>query len=317
MRRHLFILLAFLTIIFLWLGWYFFSSAKKETTTFTVQPGASAYSLGKELRESGIVRSVWLFRAIASLKGIDTMIQSGTYEVEPPVTLLRVLDALAHPENNQERTITIIPGWDLRDIAEYLETQQVVSSTEFFRVAGEPLSADNKDGYLAPETYRIFANASAEEIVKKLTDERMKQLAPLNEAMEQFDLKPKEVITLASIVEREVTGKTDRAMIADIFLRRLKNSWALQADSTVHYMVGKRGTVFTTREDRESESLWNTYKYPGLPPGPICNPSVESIEAVLNHAENNFWYFLTTPDGEVKYARTLEEHNENVARWLR
>ena len=154
----------------------FFFCQKKDY--IYCQPGASAYSLGKELRE-WYCSKLWLFRAIASLKGIDTD-SIRTYEVEPP-TLLRVLDAHHQSIIKSARLPLFRAG--ICDIAEHLETQQVVSSTEFSD-AGEPLSADNKEGYLAPETYRIFANASAEEIVKKLTDERMKQLAPLNEAME-------------------------------------------------------------------------------------------------------------------------------------
>jgi len=123
-------------------------------------------------------------------------------------------------------------------------------------------------------------------------------------------------LTLASIVEREVRGERDRKKVADIFWRRLDMNWALQADSTVHYAVGKTGNVFTSKEDRDSLSPWNTYKYPGLPLGPISNPDLESIMASIYPEPNEYYYFLTDEEGVVHYGKTLEEHNENRRKYL-
>jgi UPF0755 protein len=174
------------------------------------------------------------------------------------------------------------------------------------------------EGFLAPDTYRIFKNSTATDIVKKLIFERNSQFTDkMYEDVKKSDRTLFEVITMASIVEREVRGKEDKSIVADIFWRRYDMNWALQADSTVHYAVGKKGNVFTTKEDRDSMSEWNTYRWPGLPLGPISNPSLESIIATIYPTKNNNWYFLTATDGSVKYGKTLEEHNQNVFRYLR
>ena len=126
-----------------------------------------------------------------------------------------------------------------------------------------------------------------------------------------------EVMIMASLLEREVRGVEDKKMVADLFWRRYDNNWALQADSTVHFVSGKNGSVFTTKEDRDSLSPWNTYKYPGLPLGPIAHPSLSSIEAAIYPEKNNYWYFLTDLEGGVHYGTDLEGHNRNVQKYLR
>ncbi|MBT5820250.1 MAG: endolytic transglycosylase MltG, partial [Candidatus Magasanikbacteria bacterium] len=156
-----------------------------------------------------------------------------------------------------------------------------------------------------------------EDILRRLFIEREKEFTPkLLEDIEKTKYSVHEILTLASIVEREVRGKEDREKVADLFLRRLEKGWALQADSTVHYISGRNGDVFTKKTERDVDSLWNTYKYPGLPPGPISTPSIESIMAVVYPKANPYWYFLTDFEGNVHYGKTLEEHNTNRFTYL-
>jgi UPF0755 protein len=255
-----------------------------------------------------------------------------------------VVESLENP-SVQERTITIIPGWSIRDIADYFEREVIFQAQEVIDVIGQsaldyrtthkkntPTDIYMKsytvlqgkpwyvsyDGYIAPDTYRIFKDATVEEIFDKLIAERNTQFTD----QMYYDIKQSgrsvyEVITMASILEREVRGEKDKKIVSDIFWRRYDMNWALQADSSVHYLTGKSGDVFTTKQDRDSLSPWNTYKYPGLPLGPISNPSLESIMSAIYPTSNEYWYFLTTSDGEVKYAKTLEGHNRNVAKYLR
>jgi UPF0755 protein len=251
-----------------------------------------------------------------------------------------VINSLANP-TQAEVTITILPGWDLREIGDYLEKQGVASSTDFLAVVGKSaynyktarevspvVKGDWKvtvdkpnyvsyDGYLAPDTYRIFKNATVEEIVQKLIDERDDQFTDqMYSDIEKSGRTFFEVLTMASILEREVRTSEDRKIVADLFWRRYDQNWALQADSTVHYAVGKNGTVFTSAEDRDSLSPWNTYRYPGLPIGPISMPSLDSIMAAIYPKSNDYWYFLTDGKGVVKYGKTLEEHNMNRQKYL-
>ncbi|MCH8049733.1 endolytic transglycosylase MltG [Patescibacteria group bacterium] len=149
-----------------------------------------------------------------------------------------------------------------------------------------------------------------------LLKETLEQRIEEKEIVAPEELTMHEVITLASIVEREVRSAEDMANVADVFLKRLDIGMALQADSTVNYVTGK-DTPAISLDDREIESPYNTYKYPGLPPGPISNPGVAALQAVVNPSSNPYLYFLTTPEGEVIYAQTHEGHVENKAQYLR
>jgi len=247
------------------------------------------------------------------------------------------------PPPKEEITITIIPGWNLRQVAEYLVEKGIASTTEdVYKITGEPardyriggvaapriqLDVDllidkpnyvSYEGYLAPETYRVYKDATVLEGINTLINQRELQIT--EEMRQEVDGQGRtlhQTLTMASILEKEVRNSVDKAMVADILWRRLERGWALQVDSSVHYAVDKRGEVFTKKQEREFDSYWNTYKYPGLPLGPISNPSIASIEAALHPEKNNYWYFLTTLDGQVKYARTLDEHNGNRGRYLR
>lgn len=330
----------FIGVWFVYTEVYTASAQDVDKITFEIRKDETVAALADRLEKEHVVRNAWLFKKYIVVKKVDRQIREGMFSVEKPITLSRVVSALANP-SVIEKTITIIPGWDLRDIAEYFVQKGIASSTEdVYRVTGKPtfdyrnssdivpnvgefkvsndkLSFVSYEGYLAPETYRIFKNASVEDVVKKLIAHRNTQITEqMYQDIEKSGKSIYDVIIMASILEREVQSDEDNAQVADIFWRRFEKNWALQADSTVHYAVGKKKEVFTTKEDRSSNSLWNTYKYPGLPLGPISNPGMESINAAVYPEKNDYWYFLTTSNGEVKYAKTLEEHNENRVRYL-
>lgn len=220
----------------------------------------------------------------------------------------------------EEITLTIIPGWDLRDIANYLVAQGVASSTEdVFAVTGVPgKDTDSAEGSLAPETVRFFKGVSTAEVIKAFHDLRVKQLtAEMQAEIARRGITPNDLLVMASIVEKESRTDADRKLVADILWRRVARGWALQVDSSVHYAVDKSGTVFTSDFERAVDSPWNTYKYKDLPPGPICMPSIESVKATLYPEKNSYWYFLSGTDGTMHYAKTLEEHNLNRMKYLR
>lgn len=240
----------------------------------------------------------------------------------------------------QELTITIIPGWNLRDVAAYLVNQGLASTTDdVYAITGKPAVNDQSvststfgemfsgkpsnvsfEGYLAPETYRVYRDASLVSIIQKFLQERQRQLKSIDStdiasAVVQYSWH--DILTVASIVERESAGnQLDRQKVADILWRRIKAGFPLQVDSSVHYAISKTGDVYTTDKERAIDSPWNTYKYRGLPPGPICNPSVEAIQAADYPFPNSYWYFLSGSDGVMRYAKTLEEHNRNRAKYL-
>ncbi len=325
---------------FLYTEIYTASTQKAESVKFEVKQGESVSALAKRLEQENIIRSAWFFKKYLALAGIDKKINIGEFEVVAPITLARVAQALGQPGLSEE-VITIIPGWTIRDIAIYLENLGKFQQEEITEYAGLPavnyktwaegapkIDLDLKilqnkpwyvsyEGYLAPDTYRIYKNSSVPDIINKLLQEREKQItSEMWGDIEKSGRSFFEILTMASILEQEVRSLEDKKMVADIFWRRYHINWALQADSTIHYAVGKSGSVFTTTEDRDSNSPWNTYKYPGLPLGPICNPSLVSIQAALYPQKNNYWYFLTDKNGKVYYAKTLEEHNLNRQKYL-
>ena len=246
------------------------------------------------------------------------------------------------PPPREEVTITIIPGWNLRQIADYLVEKKLATSTEaVFAVTGKPVhrsapdepwfygpsmdlteeipSRLNLEGYLAPETYRVFKDALlAEGVIDRMIFQRDAEITTaLREEIKNNQKTIHQILTMASIIEKETKFPEDRSIVADILWRRVQRGIRLQVDSTVHYLVNRSGDVFTTGEERQIDSPWNTYKYAGLPPGPICNPSVESIKAAMRPQKNDYWYFLSDKEGRLHYAKTLEEQNENARKYLR
>ena len=321
-------------------GWFFYSEVHKDVTTegavsFAVEQGESVGALGARLEEEGIIRHGWVFRRYISWKGLDKQINFGSFNVEAPATVANIVAALTKPTTS-EQPITILPGWDLRDIANYFEQQGIATEKELYKLTGKPVSrttsharfdvdimkevplALSLEGYLAPDTYNIFVDEELKSILTRLISHRDGQITEqMREDIKKSGRSFHEIMTMAGLVEREVRGKKDRARVADIFWRRFDAGWGMQADSTVHYVTGKKGDVFTTAADRAIDNAWNTYKYAGLPPGPISNPSIESIMAAIYPIANDNWYFLTTLEGDVKYGKTLEQHNANAAKYLR
>jgi UPF0755 protein len=327
-----------LVLVVAWFLVYRYTRDGGEVTV-SVLPAETVRDVAVRLKTDRVIISETLFRAYARFSKLDRDLQAGTFTISEPASLARIAHALTEPQIRDEREITIIPGWSLRDIAEYFEKEGIASEEEVYALTGKPaekkngqvqfdapiqlLSAKPSDisveGYIAPNTYRIFVGELLTNTLERLISHREKEITPeLVQKIKNSGRTFHEILTMASIVEREVPHESDMAKVADLFWRRVDAGWGLQADSTVHYATGKEGDVFTTATDRASENLWNTYKWKGLPPGPIATPSIEAIKATLSPEKNEAWFFLTTLDtGEVKYGKDLDEHNENVRKYLR
>lgn len=317
------------------------AQAGKEFITFEVRKGDTATSLAARLKEDQLIRNEALFKWYVKYKGLDTQIHQGTFSIKPPLTIAKIAQKLQDP-TLEEVEITVIPGSNLRTLFADLEEKGIGTLEEMEWLLGRPATdhrligfipnlktnariAEERpkhvsfEGYLRPDTYRFFKDATAEEIFQRLIHERDRQLkSNLIELTGPKDRAFNDVLTMASILEREVRSFEDKKKVAGIFWKRHDVGMGLQADSTVHYASGKTGDVFTTNAERNIDNAWNTYKYPGLPPGPISVPSMDSIEAAAFPDDNDYWYFLTDLDeGNVYYATTLAEHNRNVQRYLR
>jgi len=306
------------------------------TVQIFIEKGASAAEIAVELAKKGVISYPRLFEWYAKITKNAGALKAGSFSLPAGLNIRDTLSRLLSSVTSEE-TITIPEGWDLRQVAEYFASNGVSAQKNFFDVVGAPAidyrrnktapQPDNfsgefiflklkpsyvsLDGFLFPDTYRVAKNATLEDVIRKMLGTFQKKIVDVYGAeIDKSGHSLYEIVTLASILEKEVPHAADRALVADILWRRLKKGMALQVDSTVNYLTGKEG-LFTTAEDRRVDSFWNTYKYPGLPLGPIANPGAETIEATLRPKNNSFWFYLTGRDGVVHYGRTLEEHVAN------
>jgi len=300
--------------------------------TFVVESGETPANIAKRLQKAGLISDSGLFVRLVSYMGVGNKIQAGIYQLRATMTMPEVAVALQHGRQ-KEITVTIPEGLRTEEIAALLAEKGLVDANAFIgRVrsgkATYPALADRPsgttlEGYLFPDTYRVAAgNTDAQSMIDLLTgtfDQRFD--ADMRKQAAARGLSVFQTVILASIVEREAVVAQERPLIAGVFLNRLKDGTVLNADPTVQYALGyqasenvwwKRPLLF---DDLKINSPYNTYINPGLPPGPICNPGLASLQAVLSAPETDYYYFVARGDGTHVFARTLEEHRANVQKY--
>ncbi|MDO8668832.1 MAG: endolytic transglycosylase MltG [Candidatus Buchananbacteria bacterium] len=305
------------------------AKGEKAPVYFKIESGETLSMVSQNLADQGLIRSRFIFEIYAKLRGWQGKLVAGDHLLNKNMNIREVLRSIVSSKNLvNEKVITIIEGWRTSEIADYLEKNNVVSQEDFLNeiaVGNWPeqydflknVPAKNLEGFLFPDTYRVFIDATAHDIVKKMLDNfNSKLTAKMRSDIISQGKNIFEVVILASIIEREVPKDADKKLIADIFLKRIEAGIALQSDATVNYVTGK-GRAQPSYDDLKIDSPYNTYKYRGLPPGPISNPGIKSLEAVIYPTKNPYYYFLTTlDDGTVIYSQTYEEHLINKAKYL-
>ncbi len=300
--------------------------------TFVVNEGDTATSVAVRLQQMGLINDATLFSLLIRHRGADQQIEAGEYELRANMTMDEIIVALQHAPV-QEEIVRIPEGWRAEQIAELLTAQGVVDGQEFltlvrsgvssvdydFLLRRPPGSPSSLEGFLYPDTYRIPRKATAADlidIVLRTFDQNV--TADMRQQATERGLTMYEVVTVASIVEREAVLAEERPLIASVYFNRLAQGMHLQADPTVQYALGYQPltgqwwkTPVTLEEYEKVDSPYNTYLYPGLPPGPICNPSLDSIRAALAPAETNYLFFIAKGDGSHAFATTYEEHLRN------
>ena len=310
-------------------GYYFYyinTPANKKGTeiTFVVQKGDGVRKVSMNLEKDKIISQDLTFMIYLKLSGLSGNIQAGDYRLSPAMSPLTVADILTMGKVASKK-ITIPEGWTVDDIGTYLEKQGVCKKADFLIATKESYNYDfladkpvgqGLEGYLFPDTYQISATSSPEQVIKLMLDNFGTKLTPeLRAAIAGSKMNIHEVITLSSIVEREANKPTDRKVVAGIFESRLDEGMKLQSDVTVAYALSEDKKDLTAA-DLLLDSPYNTYVTPGLPIGPICNPGLESINAVIYPEITSFRYFIAVKD-QMYYAKTIEEHNENIAKYLK
>lgn len=302
------------------------------TKNVTIPSGSSVREIGRLLEEQALIRNADMFSYYVKYKGVAPQLKAGEYQFTTGQTIDTMLVAMAEGSTvvNAQR-FTIPEGWNVEQIADHLAKEGIVEKAAFLKevnegnfpdfpfVAAIPKSADRKyrlEGYLFPETYEVKKDASANEVISRMLAQFQKEWKPeWTDELKKSNLTQDEAVNLASIVEREVTVDKERPLVAGVYFNRIKDKWPLQADATVQFILGKQRDRLTY-DDLKVKSPYNTYINPGLPPGPIANPGRLSLEAVVNPAKHDFFFYVTKKDGtsEHYFSKTLQEHNANNAK---
>lgn len=262
------------------------------------------------LKENRFILHEKGFVFITKFYGDKLSFKSGTHNLQSVENVFQLIAELQRPGLPDEITVTFPEGFSVKDIANRLAENGVISDVAaFVEYAGE------FEGFLFPDTYRFVEGESFESIVLRMR-KRFNEITGSNYELlcseKGFDLK--EAVTLASIIEREAKLDSDRPIVASVFINRLKEGMPLQADCTINYLLPEH-KEWLSKEDYEIDSPYNTYKYAGLPPGPICNPGRASLFSVVEAPETDYFYFMTTPEGKAIFSKTLAEHERNLRKY--
>ncbi|MEK7067185.1 MAG: endolytic transglycosylase MltG [Patescibacteria group bacterium] len=340
----IFLLGIIFSIFFLYTVFIPRSFSGKEAIAFQIERGEGTQSIGMRLKDAGVIQSAFSFNLYARMWGISRLIKFGNYNVRSDISVHELLKVFSVNGSPDEVVVTILEGWTVKDIARHLENKELFPISEFLReidadfteefsflkniprVKGSRIDVERYylQGYLFPDTYRVFRDASPVSIIKKMLENFDKKLT--ENMRTEIIIQRKtigEIITMASLLEREVRGQEDKAIVSGILWKRLQLKMPLQVDATIVFVKtsgfgsldGNQKIYF---DDLKLKSAYNTYLNPGLPPGPISNPGVESIEAAIYPKSTPFLYYLSAPpDGKTIFSKTLDEHNRNKAKYLK
>lgn len=304
----------------------------KAPAVVDIPKGAGVNEIADKLKDAEVIRSKFGFETLVWLMRSGSKLQAGEYKFENIKGLADVVRILTQGLGaSNEREITIIEGWGIGEIANYFEEQGVVKKQNFFNIVSPnsqiPMTNDQffndkpdgtgLEGYLFPDTYRVSKDAIATDIVSKMLENFGSKLT--QEMRDDIKAQGKtiyDIVRMASIVEAEVPHEQDRPVIAGILWKRLDTGMALQVDSTLNYATGGKNSALTT-DELKIDSPYNTYKYRGLPPTAIGNPGLSALRAAIYPRHTAYWYFLSGKDGKTYFGKTLEEHNNNKAKYLK
>jgi UPF0755 protein len=310
--------------------WFFFSppSGPFLTKSFVIKKGSPLKKVSIELEQEGIIRDATLFMGMATLLGKKKEIKAGEYDFHSRMYPWEVLNILARGQVKQ-RLVTIAEGLTLSQIAQHLNDLKIVEKRTFLEKAfspsliislGVPYSAaatpgPSLEGYLFPNTYHLTSEMTCEEIIQMMVQQFNKIFNKewIRRAA-QLGMSQREVVILASIIEKETARPEEKPLISAVFHNRLRKKIPLQSDPTVIYGI-KNFNGNLTRADLQRPSPYNTYLYNGLPPTPICNPGKDSFFAALYPSPVSYLYFVSKNDGSHSFSSTMEEHNRAVLKY--
>ena len=321
MKKQQFFLIYFFVFIFasLFLTWVI---PCHTNGVFEVEQGQGLFQIAENLKSQKFIQTEFPFYFYILAKNESQNLKSGVYLFTSDDNFISIAEKIISGKAHTIK-VTIPEGFNARQIDERLAKAGLIQGGEFINfkqinpwVTSYKLQVTSLEGFLFPDTYHFSPSIGVEEIVKTFLHNFDKKLTPeLREEIEKQNKTIFEIITMASLIEKEVRTFEDKKMVSGILWKRLKSDIPLQVCPTIIYITGKQTTKISV-EETKIDSPYNTYKYLGLPIGPICNPGLESILAAVYPEDSEYWYYLSTPKGETIFTRTLEEHNINKAKYL-
>lgn len=297
-----------------------------EQIVLQIPQGSSTGQVANLLYQKHLIKQVQVFKGLARYHKLDGQLKAGEYILSPGWTPAQIIATLTSGKVTQY-TFTVPEGYTLKQIAELLEQKGYVKKADFLQQAAQgdfnfefvkalPKTPDRLEGYLFPDTYHIEKGASSADIINVMLKRFSQEITPefISRAQAQ-GLSVPQAVTLASIVEREAARDSERPKVAAVFFNRLKQNMKLESCATVQYALGEHKERLLYK-DLAIDSPYNTYKYRGLPIGPIASPGRASLQAVINPAPVDYLFFVVSVDGEHAFSKTLEEHNKNKAKYV-
>ena len=320
------ILIVSFLVVYLRLIYLPLNPSSTGEVVFRVEKGEGAKEIALNLEKNQLIRDALMFRFYVLFKGIAGYLKAGDYRLSPAMNIPQIAEKMFKGDIIKEK-IAIIEGWNINDVAKELNSKlnadfkltelKIADFQKEFSFLEDAPATASLEGFLFPDTYEIVSGTPLEEIVRKILSNFDKKLSSdLREEIKRQNKSIYEIVIMASLIEKEVRTKEDKELVSGILWKRLKAGMPLQIDATISYLTGKKTAKISIAET-QIDSPCNTYKYPGLPIGPISNPGLESILAAIYPQESNYWFYLSTPDGKTIFSRTLEEHNLAKATYLK
>lgn len=295
-----------------------------DTQSIDIPQGLGTQAIGQRLVEAGVIRDSLAFRIAIWRSGQARRLQAGEYRFDQPMTAIEVLDKIARGEVDLI-PLTFPEGLTIAEMSTLFEQGGFGAASAFLTAARDGSlvrdldpEAEDLEGYLFPDTYALARHTDAPHVIRAMVDRFRRKLTPeIQTAATSQGLSIRQLVTLASIVEKETGRPDERPMVASVYANRLKIGMALQCDPTVIYALQRAGRFDGNlrRDDLQFDSPYNTYRYPGLPPGPVAAPGQAALQAAAEPAASDFLFFVSRNDGTHAFARNLAEHNQNVQKF--
>jgi UPF0755 protein len=274
-----------------------------ENKLINIPDGSTLTGAALMLEREHVIQSAWWFKLLLQARGKSQKLYAGDYVFKERLSFFQVADRVTSGAFGLEPVKFVVPeGATVKEIAKILDKKLLHFSPTVFIEEGEKF-----EGYLFPDTYHVLPNIKELDVLRVMKDTLTKRLEPYQQQLSKSKFTLHEILTIASILEKEESDRKDRKMISGIIYNRLAKNMPLQVDATFLYILG-RGTFGLSREDLKHQSPYNTYMHSGLPPGPINNPGVQTIDAVLNPTPNPYIFYLADNAGTTYYSKTYEEH---------